>query len=159
VFPLLVVLFLLLPLAELWVIVSVADGIGIGFTIVLLLAISIAGAWLVKAQGFGALRRIQQTLNRGSMPTTELADGALIVFAGALLLTPGFITDTVGFLLLIPPSRAVVRKALVSRYRSRLRVVSTSTGAPRRPADDVVDVDGREPGTAPPFGGPPALEP
>jgi UPF0716 protein FxsA len=159
VFPLLVVLFLLLPLAELWVIVSVADGIGIGYTIVLLLAISVAGAWLVKAQGFGALRRIQQTLNRGSMPTSELADGALIVLAGALLLTPGFITDTVGFLLLIPPSRAIVRKALISRYRSRLRIVTTTPGSGRRSGADVVDVDGREPGAAPPFGGPPALEP
>jgi UPF0716 protein FxsA len=155
----LVVLFLLLPLAELWVIVSVADGIGIGYTIVLLLAISIAGAWLVRAQGFGALGRIQGTLNQGSVPTTELVDGALIVVAGALLLTPGFITDTVGFLLLIPPTRAVVRKALVSRYRSRLHFVTAPTGATQRPAADVVDVDAREPGATPPFGGPPALEP
>lgn len=157
--PLLVVLFLLLPLAELWVIVNIAGGLGIGYTIVLLLAVSAAGAWLVKVQGFGALRRIQDTLGRGSMPTTELVDGALIVVAGALLLTPGFITDGVGFALLIPPSRAIIRKALASRFQSRIRIVTTTAGTGRRSPADVVDVDGREPGATPPFGGPPALEP
>jgi len=159
VFPLLVVLFLFLPLAELWVIVGVAGGLGIGSTIVLLLAISFAGAWLVKIQGFGALSRVQQTFNRGAIPTTELVDGALIVLAGALLLTPGFITDTVGFLLLIPPSRAVVRKALTIRFQSRVRLVGAAPGPDRRSPADVVDVDGREPGAPPPFGGPPQLEP
>ena len=109
-FPLLVVLFLLLPLAELWVIVSVAGGIGIGSTIVLLLTISFAGAWLVKHPGLRGAAPGPADVDRGAIPTTELVDGALIVLAGALLLTPGFITDTVGFLLLIPPSRAVVRK-------------------------------------------------
>lgn len=158
-FPLLVVLFLLLPLAELWVIVSVAGGLGIGYTIVLLLAISVAGAWLVKLQGFSALSRVQQTFNRGAIPTTELVDGALIVLAGALLLTPGFITDTVGFLLLIPPSRAVVRKALTSRFQSRVRLMGAAPGPDRRSPADVVDVDGREPGAQSPFGGPPQLEP
>lgn len=158
-FPLLVVLFLLLPLAELWVIVNVAGSIGIGYTIVLLLAISTAGAWLVKVQGFSALRRIQDTLGRGSMPTTELVDGALIVVAGALLLTPGFITDGVGFLLLIPPSRAVVRRALASRFASRVRIVNPAAGSGRRSPGDAVDVDGHEPGAQPWFDGPPQLEP
>ena len=157
-FPLLVVLFLLLPLAELFVIVNVADGIGIGYTIVLLLAISAAGAWLVKVQGFGALTRIQIALRQGSMPTTELVDGALIVAGGALLLTPGFITDLVGFALLIPPSRVLVRRALVARFRSRVRVVTSSRGSGARAWDGVVDVDGREPGTPSGFGGPRQLE-
>jgi UPF0716 protein FxsA len=158
VLPLLFVLFLLLPLAELWVIVNVAHGIGVGWTILLLLAVSVAGAWLVRVQGFGALVRIQATLSRGSMPTTELVDGALIVVAGALLLTPGFITDAVGFVLLIPPSRAVVRRALAGRLRARVRL-ATAPGPGPRSSPDVVDVDGREPGGPPPFGGPPRLEP
>jgi len=159
VFPLLFVLFLLLPLAELAVIVNVAGGIGVGWTILLLLAISTGGAWLVKVQGFGALGRIQATLSRGAMPTTDLVDGALIVVAGALLLTPGFITDGVGFLLLIPPSRALVRRALASRFRDRVRVVSAPPGAGGRGPGDVVDTDGREPGQPPPSAGPPQLEP
>jgi UPF0716 protein FxsA len=159
VFPLLFVLFLLLPLAELAVIVNVAGGIGVGWTILLLLAISTAGAWLVKVQGFGALGRIQATLSRGAMPTTDLVDGALIVVAGALLLTPGFITDGVGFLLLIPPSRALVRRALAARFRDRVRVVSAGPGAGGRGPGDVVDADGREPGQPPPSDGPPQLEP
>lgn len=145
-FPLLVLLFLLLPLAELWVIVNVADGIGIGFTLVLLLAISTVGAAMVRAQGWGALRRIQDVIAKGSMPTTELVDGALIVLAGALLLTPGFITDGVGFALLIPPSRALVRKALAARFKDRIRVVTATGGPARTGPGDVVDVDGHETG-------------
>lgn len=158
-FPLLIALFVLLPLAELWVIVGVADGLGIGPTLLLLLAISVAGAWLVKVQGWGAMRRIQGVLARGSLPTTELVDGALIVVAGALLLTPGFITDGVGFALLIPPSRALVRRALVARFRSRIRVVGMAGPPPDDPAGGVVDVDGRESGPPPPRRDPTPLGP
>lgn len=158
-FPLLVALFVLLPLAELWVIVGVADGLGIGPTLLLLLAISVAGAWLVRLQGWGALRRIQSVLAQGSLPTTELVDGALIVVAGALLLTPGFITDGVGFALLIPPSRALVRRALVARFRSRVRVVGVTGPPPGDPGDGVVDVDGRESGRGRPRRDPTPLGP
>jgi UPF0716 protein FxsA len=157
VFPLLVVLFLLLPLAELWVIVQVADGAGIGTTIVLLLAISVAGAWLLKQQGWSALRRAQATLGQGTLPTSALLDGALIVLGGALLLTPGFITDAVGFSLLLPPSRAVVRKLLAARFAAKIQVVGpTGTGAPR--ADGFVDVDGHDATTPERRPDPPQLE-
>jgi len=134
------------------VIVAVADGLGLVPTLALLLTVSVVGAWLVRVQGFGALGRIQQVLSRGEMPTSELVDGALIVLAGALLLTPGFLTDTVGLLLLVPPTRAVVRTFLVRRFRSRVRVGgfapprSQRTRPTRTSPGPVVDADAREPG-------------
>jgi UPF0716 protein FxsA len=158
VFPLLVVLFLLLPLAELWVIVQVAGGFGIATTILALLTVSLVGAWLLRQQGWSALRRAQSTLSDGSLPTTELIDGTLIVLGGALLLTPGFITDGVGFLLLLPPSRAVVRRLLTSRFEAKLHVM-VPPGAKRAGADGVVDVDGHERGAPYRPPGPPRLEP
>ena len=157
-FPLLVVLFLLLPLAELWVIVQAADSFGIATTILLLLTVSLVGAWLLKQQGWSALRRAQSTLSAGSLPTTELVDGALIVLGGALLLTPGFLTDGVGFLLLLPPSRAVVRKVLASRFEAKVHVVMPP-GSQGSASGDVVDVDGHEQGTRSRPSGPPRLEP
>ena len=109
--PLLLVLLLVVPLVELWVIVSVASSVGVPETILLLVAISAAGAWLLKQQGLATWRRLQQSLQRGAMPAEEVTDGALILFGGALLLTPGFLTDLIGLLLLLPPSRAVVKRA------------------------------------------------
>ena len=109
--PLLLVLLLVVPLVELWVIVSVASSVGVPETILLLVVISAAGAWLLKQQGMATWRRLQLSIQRGTMPAEEVTDGALILFGGALLLTPGFITDLVGLLLLLPPSRAVVKRA------------------------------------------------
>jgi UPF0716 protein FxsA len=166
-FPVLVVLFLAVPLAELWVIVAVADGLGLVPTLALLLVVSVVGAWMVRVQGFGALGRIQAVLARGEMPTGELVDGALIILAGALLLTPGFLTDTVGLLLLIPPTRAVARGFLVRRFRSRIRVGgfgpprSERTRPPGSSPGPVVDAEAREPGARldPPAEDPPAARP
>lgn len=107
--PLLVLLLIAVPIAELYVIVQVAQGIGVLQTIALLVLVSIAGAWLLKQQGIATWRRLQDTLARGEMPTAEVTDGALILFGGALLLTPGFLTDVVGLLLLLPPTRAAIK--------------------------------------------------
>lgn len=116
----LLLLFLAVPLVELYVIVQVADVAGVWSTIGLLLLISLAGSWLVRAEGIGVLRRVRQTLARGELPTDDLLNGIMILFAGALLLTPGFVTDAVGLLLLLPPSRALLRTALLRRYSRRL---------------------------------------
>lgn len=117
---------LLVPVLELYVIVQVAEAVGALETIVLLLAVSAAGAWLLKQQGTAMWRRLHDTVRRGEMPAAELADGAMIVVGGALLLTPGFVTDAVGLTLLLPPGRAalkgVTRRALgrwVRRRRAR----------------------------------------
>ncbi|HYN37586.1 MAG TPA: FxsA family protein, partial [Actinomycetota bacterium] len=89
--PLLLILLLIVPIAELWVIVQVADQIGVVYTVLLLLFVSIAGAWLLKQQGLATWDRMQAALRRHEMPTTEVTDGALILLGGALLLTPGFL--------------------------------------------------------------------
>ncbi|MCB1027286.1 MAG: FxsA family protein [Microthrixaceae bacterium] len=119
-FLLILVLLVAMPLAELWAIISVAEVIGGWQTIALLLIDSLIGAWLLKAQGRGVLAKLDERLRAGELPTDELVDGLLILVAGALMLTPGFITDLIGFLLLLPPTRAPVRSALKQRFTSRV---------------------------------------
>ena len=142
----LALLFLVVPIAELYVIVQVAGGIGVPETILLLIAVSVFGAWLAKREGLGVLRRLQATVAAGRVPSREIIDGALILFAGALLITPGFLSDCLGIVLLFPPTRALLRSAVLRRIREGggfVRVISTSP----RPADgrgDVWDVDGWE---------------
>ena len=121
----LVLLFLVVPIIELYLIVQVASGIGVLETLGLLILVSLVGAWLVRAQGLGVLARIQGQLNQGRVPGTELVDGLLVLFAGALMLTPGFMTDALGLLLLIPPTRAIIRTVLVHRFRNRVEVGRT----------------------------------
>ncbi|MGH2754940.1 MAG: FxsA family protein [Actinomycetota bacterium] len=103
------VLLLVVPIAELYVIVQISQELGVLPTIALLIGISVAGAWLLKREGMATWARLQQTLARGQMPTNEVTDGALILFGGALLLTPGFLSDVVGLVLLLPPTRAAVK--------------------------------------------------
>ena len=111
-FPLLALAFILVPLAELYVLIQVGQVIGLLDTLALLLLISVVGAWLAKREGLGVLRRMQAALNAGRVPGTELVDAFLILLAAALMLTPGFLTDIVAILLLLPPVRAVVRRQL-----------------------------------------------
>src|SRR5918999_3275743 len=108
---LLFVLLIAIPIAELFVIVQFAEAIGVLETIGLLIVISVAGAFLLKQQGMATWQRMQATLARGEMPGKEATDAFLVLLGGALLLTPGFLTDAVGILLLLPPTRAVVKGA------------------------------------------------
>jgi UPF0716 protein FxsA len=127
---LLLLLLIVIPLAELFVLIQVAHLIGLVPALLALLVISIAGAWLLKREGTAAWRRVRETVARGAMPATEVADGALVLLGGALLLTPGFITDAVGLLLLFPGARVLLRGAirrLIWRWgSSRVRVVGTA---------------------------------
>ena len=136
--PLLLVLLLVVPVAELWVIVRIADGIGIVPTLLLLVLVSVAGAVLLKREGVATWRRMRETMRRGEMPTVEATDGALILLGGALLLTPGFLTDVVGLVLLFPASRVVikrvVRTALSRRVKARLGVDPRRVASRRRRA-------------------------
>lgn len=118
----LIVAFVLVPLAELAVIVQVGSAIGMVDTLGLLLLVSLIGGLLVKHQGVGVLRRIGVQLDLGRVPGRELVDGALILLAGALLLTPGFITDALGLVLLLPPVRAGARAVLRRRFARRVEV-------------------------------------
>jgi len=132
--PILAIAFILVPLAELAVLIAVGDVIGLVPTLILLLAVSLAGAWLAKHQGLAAWRRFQLALAEGRMPTVEVADGAMILLAGALLLTPGFLSDVVGILLLLPPTRALARR-LAPRLAERLRACLSDTTMRQRARD------------------------
>jgi UPF0716 protein FxsA len=118
---LLVLIFIIVPIVELAVIIQVGQALGVLPTIGLLLAVSIAGAWLVKREGIGVWRRFRRQIDSGVVPARELADGVMILFAGALLMTPGFVTDVLGLALLIPTVRGAVRAATLARLRHRIR--------------------------------------
>jgi UPF0716 protein FxsA len=122
----LIAVFILVPLAELYVIFRVGDAIGVIPTILLLAADSLLGSFLLRSQGRSVWRRFNAALAEARMPHREVLDGVLVIFGGAFLLTPGFLTDIVGLVLLIPPTRAVVRRLLVRRLGRRI-VVGTST--------------------------------
>src|SRR3954454_5842294 len=130
-FALLVLLFIVVPIVEIYVIIQVGQAIGPWWTIGLLIADSILGSMLMRAQGRGAWRRFQQALAAGRVPAREVVDGVLIIFGGAFLLTPGFVTDIAGIVLLLPPTRAVIRRVLARRLTFGL--VSGAGPSIRRP--------------------------
>jgi UPF0716 protein FxsA len=136
---LLLLLFILVPLVEIYVIIQVGQAIGALWTILLLIADSVVGVRLLSWQGRSAWRRFQEALAAGRMPHTEILDGAMIIVGGTLLLTPGFITDAVGLLLLLPPTRALIRRALVRSIRRRGAVarvvIRTSPVPPSKPPE------------------------
>jgi len=99
----------LVPLIEIYFLVQVGQEIGTPATILLLIVVSIVGAWLVKREGRATWTRLRAAMARGEVPTQEAADGAMILFGGALMLTPGFITDIFGLLLILPPTRAALK--------------------------------------------------
>ena len=116
----LLALFIVVPLAELYVILKVGDAIGAPWTIALLAADSVLGSLLLRAQGRAVWRRFNETMASGRVPHREVIDGVLVIFGGAFLVTPGFLTDIVGLILLIPPTRAVVRRLLARRLGRRI---------------------------------------
>jgi UPF0716 protein FxsA len=136
---LLVVLFIVVPIAELYVIIQIGGLIGVWPTLALLLADALLGSMLLRHQGRGAWRRFNEALAARRFPGREVADGVLIVVGGTLLLTPGFITDVFGLLLLIPPTRAIARRLMRPLLMRRFRIVAF----PGRPtASQPYDFDG-----------------
>ena len=127
----LLLLFIVVPVAELYVIVEVlAEAIGPVPTILLLILDSILGTVLLRWQGRVAWRRFLEAVQSGQVPHAEILDGALIILGGALLITPGFITDAVGLALLLPPSRALARRGLARTLRRRA-VIGFEEAVPR----------------------------
>ena len=106
----LVVIFIVVPLLELYVILQVGDAIGAVPTLALLVADSLLGSWLLKSQGRAVWRRFNEATAAGRVPHSEIIDGVLVIFGGAFLITPGFITDVFGLLFLLPPTRAAFRR-------------------------------------------------
>jgi UPF0716 protein FxsA len=121
--PFLIILFIVVPILELYVIIQVGQLIGVVPTLILLLADALLGSMLLKHQGRGAWRRFNEALAARRFPGREVADGVLIVIGGTLLLTPGFITDIFGLFLLLPPTRAIARRLLKRFTIGRFAVV------------------------------------
>jgi UPF0716 protein FxsA len=130
---LLVLFFIVVPIAELYVIIQVGEAIGVWPTLLLLLLDALLGSLLLRHQGRGAWRRFNEALAQRRFPGKEVADGLLIVIGGTLLLTPGFITDIFGLLLLIPPTRAIARAVLKRFTVGRFTVIGVSGGGPFGP--------------------------
>ena len=162
---LLVVLFVVVPLAELAVVVAAAESFGLGVTLFVLLAFSLAGAWLTKREGTSVWRRANEELAAGRPPARELLDGAMILGGGALLLTPGFITDLAGLLMLLPPTRMLLRPLVLRGMSRRVNTVIAAAGTTSTSGGfggasggfrtviidtDLIDPDPAGPGTARP---------
>jgi UPF0716 protein FxsA len=137
----LVALFIAVPILELYVIIKVGGVIGVLPTIALLLGVSLLGAALLRHEGRGAWRRFNESLAARRFPGREVADGLLITLGGTLLLTPGFITDAVGLLLLFPPTRAGARRLLRGYVGRRLVIVGARGPAPSDPGRRGYDYD------------------
>lgn len=137
---LLVAIFIVVPIVEIYVIIQIGSLIGVWPTVALLIADAVLGSMLLRHQGRGAWRRFNEALAERRFPGREVADGLLIAIGGTLLLTPGFVTDIFGLILLVPPTRAIVRR-LMRGYVGRRFVVlggpigPTGPGAPRRAYD------------------------
>jgi len=146
--PVLLILFVLIPIAELYVIIQVGQAIGVLPTIAILIADSIIGSLLLRAQGRTAWRRFNAAVSEGRIPTREVLDGVLVIAGGLALVTPGFLTDIVGILFLAPPTRALIRRVFLGRLAARMAVGGASWGAGRMAARfgggarEPYDVDG-----------------
>ena len=145
---LLVVVFIVVPIAELYVLIQIGQAIGVLPTIALLILDSILGAALMRSQGRAVWMRFNGALAEGRVPGREVLDGALVIFGGALLLTPGFLSDILGLLLLLPPTRAIVRTLLLRRFAGRI-VAGAASGAQARMGRLFTFEAGARPGTGP----------
>ncbi len=146
-FARLFLLFLIVPLIELFLFLVIGREIGILPTFAIIFLTGILGAALARSQGLRAISKYQQSIAEGRLPHEAVIDGLLILVAGALLLTPGFFTDTIGFLLLIPLVRTLVRSRLEDSLRRRFRVVNVAeaasfrSGASRGTPSNVINVE------------------
>ena len=124
----LLILFVVLPLLDLWLLFTLADGmVSYIVTVGVVVATGIVGASLAKRQGLAAWRNFNAELGRGGLPADAMLDGVLILLAGAVLITPGLITDAIGLALLVPPLRRVVRRRLIARLASKIQVQSVAS--------------------------------
>jgi UPF0716 protein FxsA len=135
-------LFVFISLAEIATFLWVGSWIGFGWALGIALATAVIGSYLVRREGLSTMGQIKMRMNAGQLPGRELSDGAAILVAGAFLISPGFITDTLGFLLLIPAVRARVHRVLTRRVSSRFNVFVTGrTPTPLRAEVEIIDVE------------------
>ena len=124
-------LFLLVPLVEIYFLIKVGNVIGAVPTIALVVFTALLGAMLLRFQGLATLMRSRQVMAQGQLPALEMLEGVLLVFAGALLLTPGFVTDVIGFIFLVPPFRQAIIRWFLSKSEFQVRQFGDSS-RPRR---------------------------
>ena len=129
-FLFLVFLFIAVPIAEITVLIRVGSAIGVPYTIVFVIFTAVLGAYLVRQQGFATLNKLQQETNAGRVPAMQIAEGVALLFAGAVLMTPGFITDAIGFALLIPQ----IRQALIAFAGRHFVGANVATGYGAHPS-------------------------
>ena len=138
----LLILFITIPAIELLLFLYLGSRIGIGTTFAIIIATGFLGAYLTKSQGLKALKNYQDTISQGKLPHEAVLDGLMILVAGAVLLTPGFLTDTIGFTLLVPAARKWVRGLLSQYLKGRVSVVGANMGAPAKKENpDVITVE------------------
>lgn len=118
-FKILFLLFLIVPLIEVVILIQVGRAIGAGYTVIVIIGTAALGAALLRWQGLATLARVRLSMDQGRLPATELIEGLLLLIAGALLLTPGFFTDALGFLALLPGLRKFVAEALLAGFIQR----------------------------------------
>lgn len=140
------ILFIVWAIAELFVIVQVAEAVGVLLTIVLLIVAWPLGTWAIRSEGRVVWRRFNAALAEGRPPGREVVEGTLVVLGGTLLMVPGFISDTMGLLLLFPPTRVLVRTLLARNFQNRLVVragrFAGRSATTRRPDAPPSDIDG-----------------
>ena len=126
------ILFIGVPLAEIYLLIQVGGLIGAGWTVFLVLLTAVIGTALLRQQGLSTLFRARQTIEAGGVPALELLEGLMLAIGGALLLTPGFITDAIGFACLLPPTRQLMVRMVLSRLRPVTEHSRTLEGEFRR---------------------------
>ena len=149
----LLLLFTVIPLTELWLLLWLAGRTSWQFTICLVIFTGVLGAWLARREGLRCLQTIHQRLERGELPTDSLMDGMMILLAGAVLITPGVLTDLLGFLLLIPQFRRLARGWVARRIKARMFVANPSGNWTETKTNDrdhvidarVIDVESEDP--------------
>lgn len=140
-------LFTVVPAIDLYLLIKIGGYIGAGPALALAVGVGLVGAWLARREGVRVLREWQAAVVRGEMPREGVTSSLLVLVGGVMLIAPGFITDIIGLLLLIPPTRRIVADWLAAYARKQLEAhtVQMVTGAAERPRSNVIDVDAREP--------------
>jgi UPF0716 protein FxsA len=135
----LLLLFIVVPFVELALLLKLADLTSWWHTLLLVIVTGVLGTWLARSQGVRTYRKIQQSLSAGQMPTDSLLDAAMIFVAGGLLLTPGILTDLLGFSLLVPFTRQLYRRWLVKRFKARFTMQTTFGSSEPRQESEIID--------------------
>jgi UPF0716 protein FxsA len=142
-FPIFAVLFLVVPIVEIFLLIQVGGIIGVWPTILCVVGTAVAGAYLLRQQGLSTLARFQNNMSTGVLPAKEMLEGVALLIGGALLMTPGFFTDAVGFLCLLPFTRGFIVKKILSRASFSVGGMGGFTGAAHGKSsdEDIIDAE------------------